>query len=446
MASDSPLLSMRNVRKRYGPTIALDGVDLEVAAGEIHAVIGENGAGKSTLMKTLCGVVEPDSGEITLGGAAYRPQGPAHAARNGLAMIHQELNLAPHLSVEANILLGMEKSAAGFLNRRTNLARAREALAQLQREDIPLDAPVRTLGIGERQIVEIARALVVNARIIVMDEPTSSLSGDDRAHLFAAMRRLRAQGISLIYISHFLEEIQEICDRFTVLRDGKTVGAGVIADTPQSELIRMMVGRKIEEFFPPIEHTPGDPALSVRALSGRIQPRGFNIELRRGEICGLAGLVGAGRTESLRCLFGLDVVDEGAISLHKRDGLEIALYSGARSRVRNGVGLLSEDRKSEGLALNLGVAENIAMAAPQTISSFGFIRASRLRDDSQKWISELSIRTATPTLPVGNLSGGNQQKVAIARLLQMNADVFLLELIGDLKSAFAYFDAHGRLG
>ncbi|MBI1785027.1 sugar ABC transporter ATP-binding protein, partial [Candidatus Sumerlaeota bacterium] len=310
-----PILVMRGVRKMFGTTVALDHVDLDVGAGEVHAVIGENGAGKSTLMKILCGVIPPDEGEIQLGGEPYRPRGPHHAMRNGLAMIHQELNLAPHLTAEANILLGMENSRAGFLRAGVNLPRARATLDQLRRPDIPLDLPVRQLGIGEQQIIEIARALAVNARIIVMDEPTSSLSGEDRLHLFQVIRRLKERGISVIYISHFLEEVREICDRFTVLRDGKTVGTGEVASTPQSELIRMMVGRKIEDIFPPRDRTPGEPVLSVGKLRGTKLPREASLQLYRGEILGLAGLVGAGRTETLRAIFGLDPIVSGSARL-----------------------------------------------------------------------------------------------------------------------------------
>lgn len=422
-----PLLHMRGVVKRFGSTLALEGVDLTVGHGEVHAVIGENGAGKSTLMNVLCGVIEPDEGEIELGGAPYTPTGPLSAARHGLAMIHQELSLAPHLSVEANILLGREHSRAGFLASRANLARAREALAQLERPDIDLRQPVGRLSMGERQLVEIARALSLEARVIVMDEPTSSLSNDDKRHLFAVIRRLRDRGLSVIYISHFLEEIEEICDRFTVLRDGRVSGSGAVAGTPRAELIRMMVGRQIEEVFPRTKRERGTPILRISSLSGRKIPRAATFELHRGEILGLAGLIGAGRTESLRAIFGLDPIASGEVRTVEVSGRDHCLAGGTGERIRNRIGMVSEDRKGEGLALNLSVSENLVMSSPRTVSKLGWVRSSSVRASAQRWIDSLSIRSATPTLPIRNLSGGNQQKVAIARLLQMEAEVFLLD-------------------
>ena len=297
-------LRMSGVRKSFGATRALRNVSFEVANGEVHALIGENGAGKSTLMKILSGAYQPDGGQIELDGESFVPRDPLHARRSGIAMIYQELNLAPHLSVADNILLGEEPHRFGWLNRSRQRARAREALAELRHDNISLDAPVHRLTIAEQQIVEIARALTGSSRVLIMDEPTSSLTLADTQNLFAAIERLRRRGVSIVYISHFLEECQRIADRYTVLRDGESVGAGEMPAARLNEIIRLMVGREIKDTYPRTAHTPGRPALELHGLRGATKPRSVNLALREGEILGVAGLVGAGRTETLRACFG----------------------------------------------------------------------------------------------------------------------------------------------
>jgi ribose transport system ATP-binding protein len=417
------LLSMRGVTKRFGSSHALDGVDLEVGRGEIHALVGENGAGKSTLMKVLAGAHAPDAGTIELDGAPFAPARPADALRAGIAMIYQELSLAPHLSIEDNLMLGRERARFGVLARGTMRARVREALEQLGHGDLDPRRRVRALGPGGRQLIEVARALIGQARIIVMDEPTSSLAADDTERLFEVMRRLKARGVSIIYISHFLDEVTRVADRYTVLRDGRSVDSGRIESTPIASLIEKMVGRKITELFPRIAHTPREVVLTVAELRGVRLPRRAGLALRRGEILGLAGLVGAGRTELLRALYGLDPVRAGAVTI-------AGVTSGTAApseRLAQGVGLLSEDRKQEGLALDRSIAENVTLSRLGPFLWHGWLSARRQAAAAASWIAQLDIRSRGPAQRVRDLSGGNQQKVALARLLHHDVDVLLLD-------------------
>jgi len=417
-------LTRAGIRKSFGGTVALDGVDLEVAPGGVHALIGENGAGKSTLMKVLSGAIQPDGGSMVLDGQPYQPADPEDARRRGVAMIYQELNLAPHLSVLENVCLGMEEARFGILARRSMEARVREALALLHHPDISPRVPVRRLSISAQQLVEVARALVSNARTIVFDEPTSSLTRRDTSHLFEVIRRLRERGVSIVYISHFLEEVREISDRFTVLRDGRTVGSGGMADTPLERIVELMVGRSVSEMFPRVPHEPGEPVLEARELAGVRRPRGASFSLRRGEILGVFGLVGAGRTETLRAIFGLDPVRSGKVS-SLRWG-EITGISPGQA-IRRGLGLLSENRKEEGLLLERCLAENAALSDYRRMAVLGWIPPRREREAARRWMGDLGIKARGPEARASSLSGGNQQKVAIARLLYHEVDVFLLD-------------------
>jgi ribose transport system ATP-binding protein len=371
---------MRGVRKAFGATIALDGVDFAVQAGEIHALVGENGAGKSTLMKVLSGALRPDAGKMLLDGQPYRPRDP-HASRlAGVAMIYQELSLAPHLNVVENIWLGAERS-------RSEMRRgAAVALAQLGHDDLPLHVRVGSLPVAQQQIVELARAVAIGCRVLVLDEPTSSLTGADVHRLFALLRRLKDQGHAIVYISHFLEEVKTIADRYTVLRDGRSVGGGNIADATTASIVALMVGREVRDLYPRSPRTAGDPVLPVAGAT-----------LHRGEVLGIAGLVGAGRTELLRSLF-------------------------ARQRWADGVGLVSEDRKTEGLATGLSITDNLTL--PRIPAWFRPVTQERT---AQHWVERLSIRCRSPRQRVQELSGGNQQKVALARLLHADVDVWLLD-------------------
>lgn len=414
---------MLDVRKSFGATHALKGVSFTVGAGEVHALIGENGAGKSTLMKVLSGAHQPDSGRIELDAQPFRPTGPLDARRGGIAMIYQELNLAPHLSVEENILLGDEPNWLGWLNRRKRRELARAALAELHHENIPLNAPVATRTIAEQQIVEIARALVGQPRVLIMDEPTSSLTQVDTQNLFAVIRRLQARGVSIVYISHFLEECQAVCDRYTVLRDGESVGTGDMKSASLEHIIRLMVGREIKEIYPHTPHTLGKPVLEVRGLAGQLKPRNVSFQLRAGEILGIAGLVGAGRTETLRVCFGLDRLQAGEIAVFSQP----SQVCSPSQRLAEGIGLLSENRKEEGLLLNRSLADNLTLTHYGPVLRRGLISPRRHREVAQSWMTKLDVRARDPHQAVGQLSGGNQQKIAIGRLLHHDARILLLD-------------------
>jgi ribose transport system ATP-binding protein len=422
-SSQVPRLKMQGVKKRFGATIALAGVDLHVAPGEVLALVGENGAGKSTLMKVLSGAHKSDEGQMWLDGAPYAPGDPLDARKSGVAMIYQELSLARHLTVMENILLGIEPMAGPLVKWPEMRRRAREAMAQLGRPDIRPDALLSSLSIAEQQLVEIGRAVALDCRVLVLDEPTSSLTQADIRRLFELVNRLKARGLAVVYISHFLEEVREISDRFTVLRDGRSVGGGPTASTPTSQIISMMVGRDVEDLYPRSPRKAGEVVLEVKDLAGRSKPVDATLTLHRGEVVGIAGLVGAGRTEFLRSLFGLDRVRSGEIKLASYSG---GAGGGASTsperRWSQGIGMVSEDRKTEGLALTLSIADNITMTNLGPIVS-----PSRQDAESRDWIKKLAIRCRVPRQPVGDLSGGNQQKVAIARLLHHDVDVLLLD-------------------
>ena len=419
----TPRLRMRALRKSFGATKALRGVDLEVAPGEVHALIGENGAGKSTLMKILSGAHTPDAGTIELDGKPFYSANPQLARHSGVAMIYQELNLAPHLSVEENISLGEEPAQWGWINRARRRAIARDALAELHHEGIPLDATVNTRPVAEQQIVEIARSLIGESKVLIMDEPTSSLTDVDTQNLFLVIRRLRDRGVSIIYISHFLEECQQVCDRFTVLRDGESVGSGQMADTPIQEIIRLMVGREIADTYPRQAHSLGEPVLEFRNLAGQAKPRRVSLTLRKGEILGVAGLIGAGRTETLRTCFGLDPVGSGEVWIEAKEKTRRT----PNKRLKEGMGLLSENRKEEGLMLNRSLADNLTATRYGPLSRFGFILSRRQHAASLGLMEKLEVRAQGPEQPVGELSGGNQQKIALGRLLHHEAKILLLD-------------------
>ena len=415
--TQAPRLEMRGVKKRFGATQALGGVDLSVGAGEVHALLGQNGAGKSTLMKVLSGAERPDAGEMKLDGASYAPSDPLEARRAGVAMIYQELSLAPHLTVAENILLGMEPARLGVVDRQAIRQRALRALEELHHPHIRPDAIVGTLPIATRQIVEIARAVAVGCRVLVLDEPTSSLAQADAEALFALVGRLRKQGQAVIYITHFIEEAQRVADRFTVLRDGQTVGGGEMAATTAPAIVDLMVGRRVEQLYPRSPRTPGEPLLEVTELAGVRKPERASFTLHRGEVLGIAGLMGAGRTELLRALTGLDPVVSGRVKL--------GLHAGPTTtteRWAQGLALVSENRKEEGLALNLSIADNITLSKMPAV-----VRPSERRPLVARWIAQLDVRCQSPEQPVGELSGGNQQKVALARLLHHGVDVLLLD-------------------
>jgi len=391
-------LVARGVTKSFGATSALAGVDLDAPAGAITALIGQNGAGKSTLMGVLAGAVSPDAGAMTLDGAPYAPRSPLDARRAGVAMVHQELSLCPHLSVAENVMLGALPTRRGLVDwerAREMAAAALEPLAP--KSAIDPRAKVSDLSPANQQIVEIARALAdARCRIVILDEPTSSLGAEDAERLFSRVGALRERGLAIVYISHFLEEVKRLADRFVVLRDGKSVAEGEVATTTRDAMVEHMAGRRVEALYPRSPREAKDVVL-------RVSGAGAELEVRRGEIVGVAGLVGAGRTELLRAIFGLDA---------------------ARAQIRvlaRGVAMVSEDRKTEGLATALSVAENVTM----TRASWLVTRASEARA-AAPWIEKLAIR-ARPLQRVSELSGGNQQKVALARVLHDGAELLLVD-------------------
>lgn len=418
-----PQLRMRGVCKAFGATRALNGVCLDVGAGEVHALIGENGAGKSTLMKVLSGAHTPDSGSIELEGQPFAPRNPLHARECGIAMIYQELTLAPHLTVEANIVLGKEPRRFGWLNPRKTRELARAALSELHHESIRPDVAVGALTIAEQQIVEIARALVGAPKILIMDEPTSSLSQVDAENLFAVIARLSQRRVSVVYISHFLEECQRVCQRYTVLRDGETVGTGDLKTVALTEIIQRMVGREVKDIYPRSKRRLGTTVLKLTNIRGLRKPKDVSLALREGEILGIAGLIGTGRTEMLRAVFGLDLLKAGDVVLWSKE----CSHATPSRRLRQGVGLLSENRKEEGLLLNRSLADNLTLTHFAPVSRWGLVNANRQREQARAWISKLEIKAQSPDQPVGQLSGGNQQKVAIARLLHHEARILLFD-------------------
>jgi ribose transport system ATP-binding protein len=415
-------LEMRGICKRFGATIALQDVGIKVAAGEVLALVGENGAGKSTLMKVLSGAVKADSGQMWLDGVQYRPSNPLEARRAGVAMIYQELSLTPHLSVQENIMLGMEPATLGVVHWKEVRQRAIEAIKEFDNPELTPDERVSKLSVGSQQLVEIARALAIGCRVLVLDEPTSSLTQQDVNRLFEIIGRLKRQGRAIVYISHFIEEVKRVADRVTVLRDGLIVGSGDVEGITTDEIVALMVGRQVEELYPRSKRRPGEVVLEIEDLAGQEKPESASLQLRRGEVLGIAGLVGAGRTELLRSLFGLDPVRKGKIRL--------GVYTGPASPVRRwmqGAGILSEDRKEEGLAVSLSVAENVTLSKLRGFGPVGLVLPSRQDEATQRWIDRLGIRCQSPRDPVSSLSGGNQQRVALARLLQHDVDVLLLD-------------------
>jgi inositol transport system ATP-binding protein len=427
-----PLLRMAGISKRFPGVQALDDVGFAVAAGEVHALLGENGAGKSTLLKILSGAQRPDSGSIELEGRTVELATPHAAQRQGIVTIYQEFNLVPHLTIAENVFIGREPRRAGFIQWRAMAAKTR-AITERLGLDLDPHALVRDLSVAEQQMVEIARALSMESRLIVMDEPSSALSSTEVEKLFRIIRDLRAQGLSIIFVTHRLDEVKEICDRFTVLRDGRRVGGGDVATTSVPEIIRLMVGRAVDSLFQRrAAAAAGDAALRVVGLTRRGNPQdphatvldGVSLAARRGEILGLAGLVGAGRTELARAVFGADPFDAGEILI---DGAAAAIRS-PRDAIRHGIGLVPEDRKQQALFLALAVDTNISLAALGGLLCWGmFVDEPAERALVEQYRQTLNIRMASPQQLVANLSGGNQQKVVLARWLALKPKVLIVD-------------------
>jgi ribose transport system ATP-binding protein len=421
---EAPVLALVGVSKSFLAVHALQDVRFDLRRGEVHAVCGENGAGKSTLMKIISGQLQPDAGHITYKGEPVRFASSRAAEAAGIAMIHQELNLVPHLSVAENIFLAREPMAGWFVDRARLHADARRCLERLG-VDIDPKAPVRTLSVAQRQMVEIAKALSLDAEVLIMDEPTSSLTESETAQLFKVIRELKRAGVGLVYISHRLDEMAHIVDRVTVLRDGRHVCTEAFADTTIDDIVVRMVGRALEDKFPPRTSVPTtEVLLSVEGLRREGVFHDIGFELRRGEILGFAGLMGAGRTEVARAVFGADPVDAGTVRL----GGELLHIGSPRDAIRHGIAYLSEDRKGEGLALGMTVAHNVSLANMQAVSTrFGFIRFDEEQAAARRYVESLAIRTPTVRQQVRLLSGGNQQKVVIAKWLFRDSRVLFFD-------------------
>jgi ribose transport system ATP-binding protein len=425
--SAEPALRLAGIHKRFGPTVALGGVELAVRPGEVHALIGENGAGKSTLMNILAGAFRADAGEMWLGGVRFAPDSPLSARRSGVALIHQEISVCPHLSVEENILLGMESASFGWLDRRETRRRALALLENFPHPELRPERRVGSLPLAAQQVVEICRALAADARVLLMDEPTSSLQRPDVERLFALIRRLRADGVSVVYISHFLEEVRAIADRYTVLRDGLSVDAGDLDAVDNDHIISRMVGRSMGGLYPERDRSAdGEIVLEVRDLTAPPAVEHATLQLRRGEILGIAGLIGSGRTELLRSLFGLDPVKGGTLL---RGGVPLPARSAAPGRrLALGFGYLSEDRKAEGLALPLSITDNLTLTGIRSCGGrWGWIDLGGQRRRAEAWMRRIGVRASSAAQPVRTLSGGNQQKVALGRLLHQDAEILLLD-------------------
>jgi ribose transport system ATP-binding protein len=423
-AVTAPLLEMSGIVKTFPGVRALDGVSFAVERGEVHALVGENGAGKSTLMKILAGADRADAGTIAVDGTPVSIDGPRAAELLGIGMIYQEFNLVPELGAIENIVLGVEPARGPFLDRRGAAALASTVLSELG-VALPLDVPARRLPVAHQQMIEICKALVRKARLIVMDEPTASLSDRETDALFALIARLRAQGVAFVYISHRLEELPRVADRITVLRDGRAVGTRAAADLPQNELIRLMVGRPLDAHFPDLPAVAADApvVLRVRGLRSGDLVHDVDLTVHAGEVVGLAGLVGAGRTEIVRAIAGADVPRAGEVAV---DGARVVVRD-PRSAIAAGVVLITEDRKAQGLVLGMSVRENTTLAHLDAYERGGFVdRSAEIRVTAQE-IADLRIRTPGPEQTVRNLSGGNQQKVVLAKWLIGVARVFLFD-------------------
>ena len=423
----APLLQMTGIVKEFPGVRALDGVDLDVRPGEVHCLLGQNGAGKSTLIKVLSGFHQPDEGTITWDGQETPFSTPAKAIEHGVATIYQELDLVPHLDVTENVFLGHEVARAGFSQRAQARKRVRELLARLGHPEISPTRIVDELSPAAQQVVSMARALSRNTRMLVLDEPSAVLDQEGVTNLFRVIRDLTEEGVAVVYISHRLEEIREIGDRITVLKDGRTVATGLaVADTPTAELIRLMTGRSIEYVFPPRPATAPDrgaAVLEVRDLSLAGVFTGVDLTVHAGEIVGLAGLVGAGRSEIIETVYGARRASSGEVSI---DGKRVRRGS-VTSAVRAGMGLAPEERKSQGLLLDEAVFKNITVSSMTRFARLGFLNRGEERRRSAELMASLDVRPDGVTRAVRTLSGGNQQKIVLARWLLRDCRVLLLD-------------------
>ncbi|MDM5277831.1 sugar ABC transporter ATP-binding protein [Paenibacillus silvae] len=416
-------IQMHNIHKAFGTNQVLSGVDFDLKEGEVHALMGENGAGKSTLMNILIGLHQRDQGTIEIDGKETYFGSPKEAEQLGLTFIHQELNVWPEMTVLDNLFIGKEiSSSTGLLNTRQMKALAVEQFAKLS-VDIPLERPAGECSVGQQQMIEIAKALMTDAKVIIMDEPTAALTEREIQKLFEVIRSLQKNGVSIVYISHRMEEIFTICDRITIMRDGRTVDTKAIPETNFDEVVRKMVGRELTERYPARNPKYGDVVLEVRNASRKGLFENVSFNVKAGEVLGFSGLMGSGRTEMMRAIFGLDRLDHGEIILRGKK-VNIRKPSDA---VKHGIGFITEDRKDEGLVLDFSIRENMALTNLFSFSSKGFISTAKEQEFVDTLIKRLQIKTQSSETAARNLSGGNQQKVVIAKWVGIGPSVLILD-------------------
>nr|WP_296157275.1 sugar ABC transporter ATP-binding protein [uncultured Blautia sp.] len=416
------IVSMTDICKNFPGVKALDHVNFELRSGEVMALIGENGAGKSTLMKILSGVYTKDSGTVKINGQEYDDLNPKKAQQLGVAIIHQELNMCKHLSVAENIYLGRELRGKFCIDNKTMEAESQKILDELGIDIKPWES-VGDLPVSKQQMVEIAKALSINAKILIMDEPTSALTSKEIDELFRIIRKLKKEGHGIVYISHRLEEFQHIVDRVTIMRDGQYIMSGDFKDLTMDKMISYMVGREIKEKFPRVQCEKGKKIFEVRNLNAGRMVRDINFSVYEGEIVGFAGLMGAGRTETTRAIFGVDPKDSGEIYV---DGKEVKI-NGPLDAIRNGVVLAPEDRKKDGLCTKLSIRENMALPNLDLIGKHGIVNSSKEDELCEKIVKDLQIKTPNVEIDSGNLSGGNQQKVVVGKWLARNSRVVIFD-------------------
>ncbi len=417
-----PILELKNVTKQYPGVLALDRMNLEVYPGEVHALMGENGAGKSTLIKVISGAIKANAGSILFDGNSYDSMTPALSKRLGIGVIYQEFNLVPELSVAENVFLGQKLKKGLLISRSLMNEKAKELMNEFG-IDVDVTEEVKNLTVAYQQLVEIAKTISSDVKVLIMDEPSAPLTNREIDALFGIVRRLKSKGIAIIYISHRMEEIFALADRVTVMRDGKYVGTELVSGITQAQLIKMMVGRSLDEQFPAIEKQMGEVALEVQGLCTESLLKNISFQVRRGEILGLAGLVGAGRTETARAIFGADPKSAGSILIH---GKEKSITC-PRVAITEGIAYIPEDRKKHGALLEMSIRENISFIAVRDISKFGFVNRREDGALSDQYIQELSIKTPTKEQLTKNLSGGNQQKVVLAKSLASHSDIIIFD-------------------
>lgn len=416
-------VKMKGITKAFGENKVLRGVDFSLEAGEVHALMGENGAGKSTLMNILTGLHKKDSGEVWIDGEETLYANPKEAEEQGVSFIHQEMITWPDMTVLENMFMGKEvQNKMGWIQNKA-MEKQAEAVFNELGIDIAFDRLMKTLSVGQQQLVEIAKTLLNDAAIIIMDEPTAALTDREIRTLFTIIRQLKEKGVAFVYISHRMEEIFEISDRVTVMRDGVSISTKKTTDTSYDEIVKHMVGRDLEDYYPQMDNQPGEPLLEVKKLSHLPAYEGVSFTLHAGEILGFSGLMGAGRTEIMRGIFGIDPTDEGELYL---DGDKIDISSPSDA-VKRGIGFLTEDRKSEGLILDFSVKDNISLTAFEEFSNKGWIDTKEEETFVDLLIKRLTVKTASMELPVGALSGGNQQKVVLAKWIGAGSRVLILD-------------------